>query len=132
MLECWIGFGSLLVSAGFLLPGLVAVFVGMGALTVAGLMYFEVLETTGSQIMVWFASSTVYLFSLRLLVMKLYPGDTEKQNVDEDAEMVGKVVLVTAPITETEPGRVAYSDSTWQARSKSGEPIEPGEKVGII
>ncbi len=74
----WWILGSVLVLAEFLLPGLVVVFVGLGALTVAALNYFGFVTTIIPQFLTWFVSSIIYCFTLRLLVIKIYPSDVVK------------------------------------------------------
>lgn len=131
MFQFWLGFGLLLILAEMLLPGLVAVFVGMGALTVAALMHFHIVNGLIAQLLVWFFSSTVYIFTLRLLVMKYYPTDIEKQNVDEDQMIVGRIALVTETIPEGGLGRISCGETTWKARSETDEAIPEGRKVKI-
>lgn len=132
MFQFWVGLGSLLIFAEFLLPGLVAVFVGLGALTVAVLMHFGFVDSISSQILVWFAASTVYTFTLRVLVVRLSPGDTKVQSVDEDKDLEGQIVTVTQTISKNAHGRIAHSDSTWQARTRNGETLEAGAQARII
>ena len=54
----WLGSGIFLMATEFLLPGLVMVFVGMGALTVALGMYFGYIDGNIQQFVTFFISST--------------------------------------------------------------------------
>ncbi|MBL6988226.1 MAG: NfeD family protein [Bacteriovoracaceae bacterium] len=128
----WWILGSVLVLAEFLLPGLVVVFVGLGALTVAALNYFGFVTTIIPQFLTWFVSSIIYCFTLRLLVIKIYPSDVVKQNSDEDQDVVGQIALVTQMISENKSGRIKHSDSTWPARTSDGSSVETGQSVKII
>lgn len=128
----WLVFGLVLVVSEFLLPGLVAVFVGMGALTVALLLHFQMIESLPSQLVTFFVSSTIYIFTLRLLVVRLYPSDREKQNIDEVLDVVGKVVVVSTKIPPGSEGRVSTGESTWKARGKNGDVFEEGCKVKVV
>jgi membrane protein implicated in regulation of membrane protease activity len=128
----WLVFGVVLVVAEVLLPGLVSVFVGLGALTVAGLLHFNYIDSVVSQLLTWFVSSTVYIFSLRLLVMRYYPTDTEKQNIDEDQAMIGQVAEVVEDILKEENGRIRLGEGTWKADSEDGQVIKAGGKVEVI
>lgn len=132
MSQFWLGLGILLVLAEFILPGLVSVFVGLGALTVVALLHFNYIESIPAQLITWFVSSTVYIFSLRLLVMRFYPSDTEKQNIDEDQLIIGQLVDVTETIPVGGTGRVAYGNTTWPAYSNSDQEVSAGEKVKVI
>lgn len=132
LLYGWLSFGAFLVFAELLLPGLVSVFLGLGALTVALLMHLNYIDNFPSQLIAWFVSSTVYIFTLRLLVMRYYPSDTEKQSIDEDQAMIGKVVEVIEKISGQGGGRISEGDSTWAAISANKLEIEVGEKVEIV
>ena len=87
-----------LVIAEALLPGLVSIFVGLGAATVGLLLYENMISYPAEQLLAFFISTTVYLFTLRLLVMRFYPSDIEKTNIDEVADVVGHEVEVIEDI----------------------------------
>lgn len=132
ILSIWIIVGILLVFAEFIVPGLISVFIGLGALTVALLLYFQIIENIASQFLVLFISSTVYIFSLRLLVMRYYPSNTEKFNVDEESMIIGQSALVIKEIPVNGMGRIQYGESTWNAISNENLKILKGEKVTIL
>ena len=131
-LNLWLGSGIFLMATELLLPGLVMVFVGMGALTVAISMYFGYVDGYVHQLMIFFISSSIYLSTLRFLVLRFVPTDTRKENIDEDAEVIGSMVEVVADIKSGEFGRVNQSGSTWQARAEGHQTILKGEQVKII
>jgi membrane protein implicated in regulation of membrane protease activity len=130
--EIWLALGILLVASEFIVPGLVVVFLGLGALTVAGLLHFNYIESLNAQLLAWFTLSIVYIFSLRFLVMRYYPTDTEKQEINEDVAMIGRIVEVTDKISAERTGRVSFGESTWTALYSGEGEILPGEKVMII
>lgn len=132
MLEFWLLFGAVLVFAELVLPGLVSVFVGLGALSVAALLHLNYIESVPAQLAAWFVSSTIYIFTIRILVVRFYPSDTEKQNIDEDQAMVGRTVDVVESISSTRPGRVSFGESTWTAKLNGEEKIGMGEKAVIV
>ncbi len=132
MFEFWLGIGIALVVAEAILPGLVSIFVGMGALTVAALMHYHYLDSVASQFLGWFISSIVYIFSLRMLAMKYYPTDTVVQKIDDDIAVIGRVVEVVETIPSGGTGRIAHSDSTWNAISRDSQEIQSGEEVRVI
>ena len=132
MFEFWLGFGIAMVLAEAILPGLVSIFVGMGALTVAALMHYHYLDNISSQFLAWFISSIVYIFSLRMLAMKYYPTDTVVQKTDDDVAVIGQLVEVVETIPCDGTGRIAHSDSTWNAISKESQEIQSGEEVKVI
>lgn len=131
-LKIWLLVGVLLVFSELIVPGLVTVFLGLAALTVAGLLHLHYIESLAAQLSSWFIISTVYIFSLRILVMRFYPTDTEKQNIDEDKMMIGRQVDVIETISAGSPGRVRFGESTWTAVFSGEGEIFPGEKVLIV
>jgi len=131
MFQFWIGFGIILIFAEFLMPGLVAIFLGLGAFTVVALLHFHYIDSVAAQFLTWFVSSTVYIFTLRLWVIRLYPSSRKKQDVDQDREMIGQEVIVVQTISAGGEGRIRHGESTWPALSQNGELIEEGERVRI-
>lgn len=128
----WWGLGAFLILAEFILPGLVVVFVGIGAITVAILGHYGLVEGVLPQLLAWFISSTIYCFTLRIIVIRLYPSDSMVVNVDEDAELIGKIVSVVSDIDAENAGRIAHSDTTWPAKTDASEIFKVGDKVKII
>lgn len=128
----WSILGASLIIGEFLIPGLVAVFVGLGALTVALFLYLHWIETVPVQLIVFFISSTLYIFTLRLLVVRLYPSDSTKQNIDEIQESVGRICTVSELIPPNAQGRIHLGESTWPARGVHGEIFEEGSQVRIV
>ena len=116
----------------FLVPGLVMVFVGLGALTVALGMHLGYIDEIVQQFITFFISSIIYLLTLRFLVLRFVPSVTRKENIDEDEEVIGSIVELVADINSGEFGRVEHSGSTWQARAEGDQTILKGEQVKII
>jgi inner membrane protein len=131
-IKFWVIFGGVLIVAEFIVPGLVSVFLGMGAFVVAGLIHYGYINNVSHQILAWIISSLLFIFTLRFLVMYYYPSDTFKGNTDEDSQVFGERVLVVKDIAKDEPGRVKHSDSTWPAVCENGEAIKVGEMVEIV
>ena len=128
----WLGSGIFLMAIEFLVPGLVMVFVGLGALTVALGMQLGYIDEIPQQFTTFFISSIIYLLTLRFLVLRFVPSVTRKANIDEDEEVMGSIVEIVAEITSGEFGRVEHSGSSWQARADGDQPILKGEQVKII
>ena len=131
-LNLWLGSGIFLMATELLLPGLVMVFVGMGALTVAISMYFGYVDGYVHQLMIFFISSSIYLSTIRFLVLIFVPTDTQKENINEDDKVIGSIVEVVADIKSGEFGRVEQSGSSWQARAEGDQTILKGEQVEIV
>jgi len=128
----WLGSGIFLMAIEFLVPGLVLVFVGLGALTVALGMQLGYIDEIPQQFITFFISSIIYLLTLRFLVLRFVPSVTRKANIDEDEEVMGSIVELVADINSGEFGRVEHSGSSWQARAEGDQTILKGEQVKII
>ena len=128
----WLGSGIFLMAIEFLVPGLVMVFVGLGALTVALGMQLGYIDEIPQQFTTFFISSIIYLLTLRFLVLRFVPSVTRKANIDGDEEVMGSIVELVADINSGEFGRVEHSGSSWQARAEEDQTILIGEQVKII
>ena len=131
-LNLWLGSGIFLMATELLLPGLVMIFVGMGALTVAISMYFGYVDGYVHQLMIFFISSSIYLSTLRFLVLRFVPTDTRKENINEDDKVIGSIVEVVADIKSGEFGRIEQGGSSWQALAEGDQTILKGEQVKIV
>ena len=121
-----------MIAVEFLVPGLVMVFVGLGALTVALGMHFGHVDGVLEQFITFFVGSIIYLLTLRFLVLRFVPSASRKENIDEDEEVMGSIVELVVDINPGEFGRVEHSGSTWQARADGDQTILKGEQVKII
>ena len=128
----WLGLGFFFMATEFLVPGLVMVFVGLGALTVALSMYLGYIDSLVQQFLIFFISSIIYLISLRFLVLSFVPTNRRKENIDEDEVVIGEIVEIISDIKPDEIGRVEHSGSSWQARAEGDQTILKGEQVKII
>jgi len=128
----WLGVGFFFMATEFLVPGLVMVFVGLGALTVALSMYLGYIDSLIQQFLIFFISSIIYLISLRFLVLSFVPSNRRKENIDEDEEVIGKIVEIISDINSDEFGRIEHSGSSWNARSEGGQTILKGEQAKIV
>jgi len=128
----WLSSGIFLIAVEFLVPGLVMVFVGLGALTVALGMHFGHVDGVLEQFITFFVGSIIYLLTLRFLVLRFVPSASRKENIDEDEEVMGSIVEIVADINPGEFGRVEHSGSTWQACAEGNQTILKGEQVKII
>ena len=128
----WLCSGIFLIAIEFLVPGLVMVFVGLAALTVALGMHLGYIDTVIQQFLIFFISSIIYLLSLRFLVLSFVPTNKRKEKIDEDEEVIGKIVEIISDINSDDFGRVEHSGSSWQARSEGGHTILRGEKAKIV
>ena len=132
MLTIWIIAGIVLIILELVVPGMVLVFLGAGALAVALLIWLGAIETWVSALTVWFISSLALLAGLRSFFYRLMPGEAEEgASTDEDVDAFGAVVEVVETIAPDAPGRIRYRGTTWQAANHA-ETLEAGSKAKIV
>ena len=128
----WLGLGFFFIATEFLVPGLVMVFLGLSALTVALSIYLGYIDTFVQQFLVFLIGSIIYLISLRFLVLSFVPTNRRKENINEDEEVIGKTVKIISDINSDKFGRIEHSGSSWKARSEGGQTILKGEQAKIV
>ena len=74
----------------------------------------------------------LYLLTLRFFVISLVPSNHRKEDVDEDIEVLGKIVDITSDIIPKKEGRISHSGTSWQAISEGDQTILKGEKAKIV
>lgn len=114
----WISAGIVMVLLEFIVPGGIIVFLGTAALFVGASVYFGVITSVVSAFIAWFISSIFLMLFLRSVFIKYFEGDSLVQNVDEDEDLKGSLVVVVEDIFPYREGRVKFRDSTWSARSE--------------
>lgn len=120
----WVTAGIVLILLEFLIPGLIIVFFGLGAL-VTGLALYAGVPSEGAMPFVLFGSSTlILLFVLRNRFKETFQGKASNPNEELDDEFVGHSVTVINWNTATNSGRISFRGTVWDARST--EPIETG------
>lgn len=126
----WALAGLLLIGAEFLIPGLVIIFFGFGALATS--LFTGILPNLdaryGLQALIWIASSGISFGLLRRTLKRVFHG---RLLPSSDAPDAGEVAVVVERITPETPGRIRYQGTTWKAVSYT-ETIEAGEKVEIL
>ena len=126
----WALLGLVLIGAEFLVPGLVVVFFGIGALVTAALAALVpgISASLVAQIVAWLGSTAIAFVALRRSLARVFRG---KMISADDAAVVGKSAVVTERITAENPGRVRFEGTTWRAASYT-ETLEQGMTVDIL
>lgn len=117
-LELWAIIGVALIVAEFALPGLILVFLGLAALTVALLMAAGDITSLGVQFTVFGVASVAYLIALRKLFRRWLKGrfeDTSDGSGIVD-RLEGQRVQVLADF-HAGRGRVLLNGVPWDAES---------------
>ncbi|MDZ7805775.1 MAG: NfeD family protein [Gracilimonas sp.] len=123
--------GILLILLEAVLPGGVAILLGLNGLGVGILRYFGFLEDPLTATFIWLFSSTIMTIAIRPFINKYFKGESSYKLADEDFEAMDKVVEVTEPINEfNNDGRIRFQGISWQARSLDGD-IPVGVQVRI-
>ena len=126
----WIALGAVMIFLELIVPGGIIVFLGLASISVGAALYYELVTTTMMALLTWFITSIFFIIFFRSFFIKYFEGDSTKQNVDEDADLVGSLVEVVEDIFSYKDGRVKFRDSTWTARSN--EDIAIGSKARIV
>lgn len=127
----WLGGGFALMLMELLLPGLVVIWLGLGAVLVAGLRWLGIIEGLTPSFMVWFISSLSFLIFLRRFFTKYLPGEVTANYSDEDRDAFGAIVEIVESVTSgSDQGRIKYGGTTWSASCIEGE-IKVGQKARI-
>lgn len=128
----WLFFGIILIFSELLLPGLIAIFLGIAALAIFSLLWVGVIESPATAFTWWFILSLFLLFFLRSLFQKLFPGDETYTPINKYTDAFGEVVDVIETVTnQNENGRIRFHGSTWSATCEE-EKIEKGQKAVIL
>lgn len=128
----WLIGGALLILLEFLVPGLVVIFLGLGAIATAGMIYGGYIRDLYFAIVFFVLSSIFLLMSLRRMLLKAYPSLSERVETDEDVLIAGKTAITMTPISPDHfQGRVKYAGTSWAAKSLAGH-IAANTMVEII
>lgn len=127
----WLLAGILLVFIEFFIPGVIIVFFGFGAVTVAFTTWIHLTPTLALQVLVFWISSVIYLLFLRRLLKRVFTG---RQQVGQEELNFIVEIGKTVPVIEfIEPGevggKVRYQGTQWAARCDVS--CAPGECVRI-
>jgi membrane protein implicated in regulation of membrane protease activity len=128
----WLLAGILLVASELFLPGLVAVFLGLGAMLVALLRWLGLIDGLAYSFTAWFVSSLALLVVMRSTLQRFVPSETSFTPLEEDVDLFGAVAEVVETVSpEHKDGRISFQGTTWPATSDAAE-IPPGAKVTIL
>ncbi len=123
----WLVLGVGLLILEVMTPGLISLFFGMAALTVALMAWLLPL----SQTLQWLSFSILsvaYILLLRKTLKQVFNGDKEVSEQLNDG-FTGRLAVVVDPIAPNRPGRVEFNGSTWTAEAAAE--IGKGQSVRI-
>lgn len=128
----WFAAGIVLLALEPVIPGLVVVFFGLGALLTSGLNFAGLIHTPMEQVVAWLVSSTILTALLRNQVKRIFPA-LEKKEMSTEAEYIGREVQVVSTVSRShDNGRVRFQGTTYKAQLVSDGPdLYPGTSVKI-
>ncbi len=124
----WLIAGIALIILEVMTPGLISLFFGMAALTVA-LAAWLLPMPQWVQWVLFSIASVSYILLLRKSLKRTFTGDKEVSAGLND-EFTGKLAIVVDPIAPAKPGRVEFCGSTWTAESDAS--VATGASVRIL
>ena len=128
----WFAAGIVLILAEFILPGLVVVFLGIGAVLVGLARWLHLLEGVFTSLTAWFILSLALIIFLRQIFARFVKEETSYQSTDEELDARGSVVEVLVPVAEeNSEGRIRFQGSSWPATCLEGT-IPCGGKARLL
>ncbi len=114
-----------------LLPGGVALFLGISGVGVGVLRWLGFLTDPFWSVFWWLITSLGLTIVIRPFIKRYLKGDRSFKFADEDYEAIDKIVDVVEKVTDFDnSGRIRFQGISWQARTMEGE-IKPGQKARI-
>ncbi|OPX29584.1 MAG: hypothetical protein B1H09_06165 [Gemmatimonadaceae bacterium 4484_173] len=111
----WFSCGVVLIFLEFVVPGVILVFFGAGAVLTSILVWMGILPGATGQLVVFAVSSLALLFGLRKYASRFFRGDSTEQ---QDDEYTGKIARVVKDIVPgTSEGKVFFEGTYWRADS---------------
>lgn len=130
----WIVTGIVLILAEFVLPGLIVIFFGLGAL-ITGLAIWGGMAANGPWPFVLFSVVSLgSLLFLRKYCKAWFTGRSMgTQITGEDEDFIGHMVEIASGFDAQNPtyGRVTYRGAQWDARSDTPLDAPPGTRATI-
>lgn len=129
--QIWFLVGLALVLAEFATPGVILVFIGLGAWVASFCAWMGWADTLGVQFAIFAVASLVLLIGLRRFFKAWFLGFSKQNpNALQDLDdYIGKPVRVIAPIPSGGQGKVEFKGANWTAQS--AEPLNPGDAAII-
>ena len=122
----WSVLGLVLIFCELIIPGLVLVFFGAGALVTALIcLIFD--PSQADQILIFLGCSIGSIVFTRHFFKSIFMGNETRDN--SDSEFIGHTATVTTEIHPEKPGRVELNGTSWNA--EADQPISIDTRVEI-
>ncbi|MBE0534432.1 MAG: NfeD family protein [Phycisphaerae bacterium] len=126
----WLLVGLGLMFLELMLPGLIVLFFGLGAMIVAAVCFFAEI-TINQQLGLFILTSILMLVAMRGLLRKVFRGHAHSASGLEGnlSEFIGEHGVVKQTISPRRPGKIEFHGSDWAAVADGT--IEAGATVEI-
>ncbi|PRB77424.1 NfeD family protein [Pseudomonas sp. MYb185] len=127
----WLLLGLALLISELFIPGLVAVFFGIGALVVGLLTLFGIIDSLAVQLLCFGLISLVALFGLRRHCTRWLKGSVagRPDNDLDNAGVLGQRVMVLTDFSDG-IGDVQLNGAKWDA--ESSDPLRAGDTAWVV
>ena len=123
----WLITAAILLVLEFILPGVLIIFFSFGALVLMLLIWIFPNLPLNIQLIIFLTVSILSLLFLRRHLKELLR--VKETSLEEDDEVIGKIVTVIVDISPNSPGRISLNGTEWSAESP--EKCSAGERVII-
>ncbi len=127
----WLLLGLALLISEFFVPGLIALFFGVGALIVGLLTWLGIVDGLIAQLLIFSGISLAALLGLRRHCMNWFSGDSKHSDGADldDSGLLGARVLVASDFANG-VGAVQLNGAKWDA--ESDEPLKVGDAAWVV
>ncbi|MCB1168808.1 MAG: NfeD family protein [Leptospiraceae bacterium] len=128
----WFILGLALIVLEPVVPGLVIIFLGFGALLTGVVVFFDLIPGLAGQVFFWLISSGLLIALLREQVRKIFPSLEKSEGSDESEYLDREVEVISLVDGQSDRGRVRFMGTTWKARCENpSEQIPSGSYAKI-
>ena len=127
---CWLIIGLVLAALEFVVPGVVLVFFGAGAIMTGLVTWMLPSFPAYAQTLLFTIFSVVSLIVCRRFIVGRGKGQKARRDVDYDDDFIGRTATVVEAIPAGAPGKAELNGSNWNAVSDA--PVAVGTRVKIV
>jgi inner membrane protein len=132
----WFIAGFILIVAEFFLPGIILIFIGLGAWLAALTTWLGWTPTLGGQFLVFGGGSAVLLIGLRRVFKSWLMGFSKTGDARAaEEEFLGKPAKVISPLGPGREGKIEFKGASWNARAEqdlpAGAPVTITAREGL-
>ena len=129
----WILLGIVLILSEFVVPGLITIFFGIGALSVGLMAWWGWVDNTTYQLWLFGIISGGLLLTLRNRFKVWFQGGSLVADTNTpDDDYIGHYATVVEGFSQGQKfGKVSYRDTQWNAKFDGDSDLSSGERVLI-